>query len=39
MPAYWEQNASGIHEANFNIEEDDDGCQIKKPHMKNDENK
>jgi hypothetical protein len=39
MSIYWEQSASGVHEANSNIDEDNEGCQIKKPHMKNDENK
>ncbi len=28
---YWEQSASGPHEVNFDIEEDDEGCEIHKP--------
>ncbi len=31
MLVYWEKNASGVQEANSNIEEDDDGCEIQKP--------
>ncbi len=39
MPIYWEQNVGGVQEANFDTEEDDDGCEIQKPQMKNDEDK
>jgi hypothetical protein len=28
-----------VQEANFNTEEDDEGCEIQKPHMKNVEDK
>ncbi len=39
MPVYWEQNANGIKEANSNIEKDNEGCEIQKPQMENDEDK
>jgi len=39
MPIYWEKRVGGIQEANSDIEEDDEGCQIQKPQMKNDEDK
>ncbi len=39
MPVYWGKSASGVQEANSNIEEDIDGCEIQKPHVKNDEDK
>jgi hypothetical protein len=39
MPIYWGKNVGGVEEANFDTEEDDDECEIQKPHMKNDENK
>ncbi len=39
MPIYWEKSACGVQEANFDTEKDDEGCQIQKPQMKNDENK
>ncbi len=39
MLVYWEKNASGVQEANSNIEEDDDGCEIQKRQMKNEGNK
>ncbi len=35
MPRYQEQSTSGIQEVNSNIEEDDEGCEIQKPQMKN----
>jgi len=28
MPVYWEQNAGGIQEANFDIEEENERCEI-----------
>jgi hypothetical protein len=39
MPIYWEKNASGVQKENSNIEEDNERCQLQKPHMKNDEDK
>ncbi len=39
MLVYWEENAGGVQEANFDIEDDDEGCEIQKPQMKNDEDK
>jgi len=39
MLVYWGQSASGVQEANFNIEEDDERCEIQKPQMINVENK
>ncbi len=39
MLVYWEKNVGGVQEVNSNIEEDDERCQIQKPHMKNDEDK
>jgi len=37
MPVYWEHSEGGVQEANFDMEEDREECQIQKPHMKNDE--
>ncbi len=34
MLIYWEYNASGLQEANFDPK-DDEGCEIQKPQMKN----
>jgi hypothetical protein len=31
MLVYWEENAGGVQEANFDIEDDDEGCEIQKP--------
>jgi hypothetical protein len=28
MAVYWEKNASGVQEANFDIKEDNDRCKI-----------
>jgi hypothetical protein len=39
MLVYWEKSASGVQEANFDTEEDNDKFEIQKPHMKNDEDK
>ncbi len=39
MSIYWEHNVGGIHEANFDTEKDNEGCEIKKPQMKNVEDK
>ncbi len=39
MPVYWKKNASGVQKENFDIEENNEGCQLQKPHMKNDEDK
>jgi len=39
MPIYWENSAGGNQEANFDIEEEDDRCEIQKLQMKNDEDK
>jgi hypothetical protein len=30
MPIYWEQNASGVHAKNFDMEEEDEDCEILK---------
>jgi len=35
----WEQSAGGVQEVISNIEEDDEGCEIQKPQMKNVGNK
>ncbi len=37
MPIYWEQSVGGVQEVNFDIREDDEGYQIQKAQMKNDE--
>ncbi len=37
MPIYWEQSVGGVQVVTFDIEEDNDECQIQKPQMKNDE--
>jgi len=34
MHVYWEKNVGGIQEANSNTDEDDE-CEVQKPHMKN----
>jgi len=39
MPTYWEQSVGGVQEANFDTKEDDGGCEIQKPQMKNAEDK
>jgi hypothetical protein len=39
MLVYWEQSASGVQEVNFDTKEDNEGCEIQKPHMKNVEDK
>ncbi len=39
MLIYWGQSACGVQEANSETKEDDEGCQVQKPHMKNDEDK
>ncbi len=39
IPIYWEKNVGGIQEANFHAKEDNDGCEIQKPQMNNDEDK
>ncbi len=39
MPIYWEQSACGVQVENFDMEEDNQGYEIHKPHMKNVENK
>ncbi len=39
MLVYWEKIAGGVQKANFDIEEDNEGCQLQKPQMKNDEDK
>ncbi len=39
MHVYWEQDAGGVHKANFDTKQDDEGCQIYKPQMKNVEDK
>ncbi len=39
MPVYWEQNVNGVQEAHSDTKEDDEGYQVQKPQMKNDENK
>jgi hypothetical protein len=28
MPIYWEQSVGGVQKANFDIKEDDEGCEI-----------
>ncbi len=35
MLGYLEQSAGGVQEVNSDIEEDDEGCEIQKPQMKN----
>jgi hypothetical protein len=39
MPIYWEKSVGGVKQVNSHTEEDNEGCQIWKPQMKNDENK
>ncbi len=39
MQVYWEQSTCRIQEVNSNIEEEDEGYEIKKPQMKNAKNK
>jgi hypothetical protein len=39
MPIYWEKSIGGVQDVNFDIEEEDEGCQVPKPQMKNDEDK
>jgi hypothetical protein len=39
MPIYWEKSVGGVQYANFDIEEDNERCQLPKPQMKNDEDK
>ncbi len=39
MLIYWKHKVGGVQETNFDIEEDDERCQIQKPQMKNDEDK
>ncbi len=39
MLIYWEKSANGVLEANFDTKEDNEGCQLQKPQMKNDEDK
>ncbi len=39
MHVYWEQNAGGVHKANFDKVQDNEGCEIQKPQMKNVEDK
>jgi hypothetical protein len=34
MLIYWEKNAGEVQEANFDIEEDDERCQLHKSHWK-----
>ncbi len=31
MPIYWEQSVGGVQKANFDIKEDDEGCEIQNP--------
>jgi hypothetical protein len=33
MPIYWEQSASGVQANNFDMEEEDEDCEIQKPQM------
>jgi hypothetical protein len=33
MPIYWEMNASGIQEENFDTEDKDEDYEIQKPSM------
>ncbi len=39
MLIYWEQRVGGVQEANSNIKEDNERCQVQKQQMKNDEDK
>jgi hypothetical protein len=40
MLVYWEKNVGGVQKANFDTEEDDDdGCEIQKTQMNNNEDK
>ncbi len=33
MPVYWEQNPSGVQAENFDMEEEDEDCEIQKSQM------
>ncbi len=35
MLIYWELNAGGIQAENFDMEEEDENCEIQKPQMQN----
>jgi hypothetical protein len=35
MLIYWEHSVDGIQKANSDTEEDNERCEIQKPHMKN----
>ncbi len=35
MLIYWEKNVGGVQKVNSDTKEDDEGCEIQKPHMKN----
>ncbi len=37
MLGYWEQSVGGVHVKNSNTEEEDEDCEIQKPHMQNTE--
>ncbi len=39
MLIYWEHSANGVQKANFDIEDDNERCEIQKPRMKNVEDK
>jgi hypothetical protein len=34
MLTYWEYNANGVQEVNFDTDEDDEECETHKPQMK-----
>ncbi len=33
MPVYWEQNVGGVQVENYDTKEEDEDCEIQKPHM------
>jgi hypothetical protein len=39
MLIYWKRSEGGVQKANFDIEKNDERCEIQKPHMKNDKSK
>jgi hypothetical protein len=37
MSVYWEYSAGGLKEENYNTKEENEDCEIQKPHMQNTE--
>ncbi len=35
MPIYWEKNGGGVQVEDFDTKEEDEDCEIQKPHMQN----